>query len=168
MLAGSAAWLESNGVGPSGEKTVLENAVLESFLVHARNLVDFLQGQSNRNDTIKRSEFALGKRWSPVRGSLPKDLIRQASKHMAHLTWDRIPLDQEQPWWHMEIAQQVLDVLDHWATMLHEGRPELDDPVDGLRARLSKASAMLAGAPRISGVTTTNSTLVFETRPFPQ
>jgi hypothetical protein len=73
---------------------VLLNAALESFLIHARNLITFLEGesdtQSNRDD-ITCSKFLdqNGRKISKTPVLLPQKLKEKINKHLSHLTITR-------------------------------------------------------------------------------
>ena len=66
--------------------TIENNALLESFLIHARNLVYFLEN-SGRSSDIKCSTFGLGE----INIELPPNNgIDEIDKYLAHLTKKRI------------------------------------------------------------------------------
>lgn len=99
MLCGTASLLGSvrNGRGErpqSLEEWVLENALAESFLVHARNLIEFLfTTGARRDDIVAENYFTDPSLWRRNRGVKPKALIEakeQADKRLAHLTLTRI------------------------------------------------------------------------------
>lgn len=89
----------------------LLNAILESFLIHARNLIDFFYLDSPRPDDVVAEHFI--KNWNrqrPPVTDLLKNTKSQANKHLAHLTYQRRSLDQ--PSWAFErIERDLINVL---------------------------------------------------------
>jgi len=72
---------------------ILENVYLESFLVHARNLIYFLDN-GTRDGDIKCSDFNVKK----LTISLPQgNSLNEINKFLSHLTWDRVK--KEKPGW---------------------------------------------------------------------
>lgn len=65
---------------------VIANALYESFMMHARLLDSFLRS-SGRDDDVKASDYIKGR--SLTNESPP--WRRDANKHVAHLSWERIP-----------------------------------------------------------------------------
>jgi hypothetical protein len=72
------------------------NALIESFQIHARQLIDFLTDRPNRKEATA-SDFTLGEWWIPHsdRRSL-KRLSGEFSQRVAHLSWRRSDLDATQ------------------------------------------------------------------------
>ncbi len=70
---------------------VLLNACIESFLLHARKLINFLEGtidkKGNKDDlTCSRFTNASGKQISKTPVYLPQKLKEKLNKHLGHLT----------------------------------------------------------------------------------
>lgn len=87
----------------SNESKVSLNMCLESFLMHVRNLVYFLQDQSRDTD-IKCSDF--GFPWVDVK--LPSDNQLDAiNKYLSHLTWVRV--ESRSPQWHFRDMRNELN-----------------------------------------------------------
>lgn len=93
------------------------NAFLESGLLHARALYEFLIADHDkpRPDDMLRTDFA--PEWTPS----PLDAVarlnsspRMLNKHLAHLTWERIE-NAGPPWTYKQVAQDILDVASAWA-----------------------------------------------------
>ena len=86
-----------NGVAgeiPNSNKKIVHDALVESFVLHARVLIDFLYGYPNKDpqkrDIIARDFFDSSNSWP---SELPEDLKevkKRADKLAAHLTRDRI------------------------------------------------------------------------------
>jgi len=69
----------------------LLNATLESFLIHARNLISFLEGKSDsqeNKDDITCSKFldVRGRKIAKTPVMLPQKLKEKINKHLSHLT----------------------------------------------------------------------------------
>lgn len=89
---------------------VTENALLESFAVHARSLADFIYGVPKKSPTSPRDDvFATDyidegdlHNWSSALGEMPhfiRDARRRTNKEIAHLTVVRhYPKDLEKGW----------------------------------------------------------------------
>jgi len=109
---------------------VVENALIESVLVHARQLIDFLireLPQKPRLDEILRTDFA--SEWMPqpadavgrLNGKEFRDLL---NKHLAHLTWARVGPEPPE-WYYGQIAEDINSVAEEWAKHLRQVDPEL-------------------------------------------
>lgn len=76
---------------------VADNATIEGFLLHGRNLIEFLGWRaSSRNTDILAANFVPG--WTPPATPDPqffKHLLLKIDTHLSHLTWKRV--DEAQP-----------------------------------------------------------------------
>lgn len=78
------------------------NIYLESFLIHLRNIIDFLQDEKYPND-IKVSDFDLSK----VEILLPENnTYLEINKRINHLTWERVSGDKI-GWRYGEIIEEI-------------------------------------------------------------
>ena len=79
------------------------NALLESFTIHARCLIEFLWDSPKRDDDASAVSFCDEGVWERERGQVP-DQVAQVSprvgKEIAHLTYARLDIDQESKNWH--------------------------------------------------------------------
>jgi hypothetical protein len=74
---------------------ILKNIYLESFLVHTRNLIDFLDYRNDTRD-IRSSDFGVKK----MTINLPKgNTLTEINKFLSHLTWDRV--GKAKPGWYV-------------------------------------------------------------------
>ncbi len=89
---------------------IIHDSLLESFSIHARNLVDFLYIHSDKNRQDKASDVIVQDYIAPeapLRNALPKitgalSIVNQkANKQVAHLTHDRISYEQEGKGWNV-------------------------------------------------------------------
>jgi hypothetical protein len=89
---------------PSEARTILRNALMESWALHVRNLLSFLyDSRPGAGDAIA-PDF-IGEEWKAKRGSKP-DVLRlahaKASKEIAHLSYLRGELTDDEREWHVE------------------------------------------------------------------
>ena len=72
---------------------IIRNAIVESFIIHARALISFLYYQPKKCDDVMASDFLDDTKWNQLFGSIPPNLndIRiRAHKEIAHITTFRI------------------------------------------------------------------------------
>lgn len=107
--------LDTHGMLVRGEVkpgTPLHDAVLESFAVHLRNLVEFLFDKVKHPDNARAEHFFGDPAvWHKLRGHKPHDLDKaqtQAHKQIAHITYDRVGADKD--WYVGTLAEQVSEV----------------------------------------------------------
>jgi len=114
---------EALATGICGEG-VLHNALLESFVIHARNLLDFLYPKKNLwpDDVIAGDFFDDPKSWISERPSKSEkiaSLHNRAGKEVAHLTYARLDVTPEtKPWQFVEIANEVVSVFDKFLAIV--------------------------------------------------
>ena len=103
------------GSGIAG-KGPIANALLESFVIHVRVLMDFLYNESpHPDDVIAEDYFSFPDEWRNMRPPLSK-LLRQAKrragKEVAHLTYARLDVTPEtKPWLFVQIANEISTVI---------------------------------------------------------
>ena len=95
--------------------SLLNNAVLESFLVHARNLVHFFYPQNPfKTDVLAEHYFESGQ-WDSIRPEMPEPLEKirtRANKELAHLTYERLSvMPKEKHWYFDEIHEAIIHLL---------------------------------------------------------
>ncbi len=85
---------------------VLQNALLEAVALHTRNLVDFFYLTPNPrhpDDVLARDlvrDLAMWEAARPVKSGLLQEAEVKADKQVAHLTYARLGLTEEQRKWH--------------------------------------------------------------------
>ncbi len=92
---------------------VVQNALLESFTVHARGLLDFLYGKRRKRDDALASDFFVDTTWEqgrPARSGRLGEVNRRVGKEIAHLTYSRATVTERAKGWdisamYMEMAQ---------------------------------------------------------------
>lgn len=80
-----------------------ESVLTESFLVHARNLHEFLACAQNRNDDVRAFHFT---NWG--KGFLSQDERKDINKRLSHLSTKR---DDDFDWPVVDIHNRAVDVL---------------------------------------------------------
>jgi hypothetical protein len=98
------------GVGP------LANAALESFTIHARTLLHFFYADKPQpDDVIAQDYFSDPQEWQEKRPSktpLLETLHRRVGKEVAHLTYVRLAVTNEQKQWNFgQISNDITIVL---------------------------------------------------------
>ena len=113
MLLGTARLLATSVYS---DDTVLSNALVESFTVHARVLLDFLYDQSPLSDDVVASDYFtdpqdwISKR--PAKSSILTQVDSRVGKEIAHLTYVRNEVTAEmKKWQFIEIANDVRRVI---------------------------------------------------------
>lgn len=105
MLFEVTSELVANAAVHNERNPFMYNALIESFCIHARNLLHFLYGKRQRDDVMAEDFIP---NWSDVRPVIPSSLqtIRnQVSKHAAHLTYSR---SKTKPVWDWRIISNEI------------------------------------------------------------
>lgn len=117
----SLADLMSKDVGR--DNVVVNNALVESFMIHARVLLEFLYAQKPRPDDIIAEDFlAEPEQWEKIR--IPKtDLLEtvhdRVSKEAVHLTYARLKQTPESKQWaFVEIANDIKVVFEQFLKLV--------------------------------------------------
>ena len=126
-------WFDSNG------PATLKNACLESFLTHARLLIEFIAGRPGGKDSVRRKRhkgdlhpetFGLSD-WvlaDPKCFDVQLDLI---DKHLSHLSLERASSGGGQLWSVHQIADRLLAEYGNFADRVRaEGNPRCADPIN--------------------------------------
>lgn len=115
MLQETAQWLASHSTRTPAE----QNAELESFCLHVRNLLDFfypeLRGREARSGDVVAHDFMPAGNWEagkpPVVPVLAKVGIR-VDKQLAHLTYARLRATEAHSHWNfLHITAALSDVV---------------------------------------------------------
>ncbi len=104
-------------------RRLLVNAALESMLVHARNIIDFVVGRPPGEGRTKR-------RQQPNRDIVPSDFVRawevpdgehrldkwlrQIDKHLSHLSKERGCQGDDGPEWHDALLWEVAEDIEEF------------------------------------------------------
>jgi len=102
-------------------------ALIESFTMHARVLVDFLYGSKSKSDDVVAEDFFddpscwVLKR--PKMSELLETIHRRVGKEVAHLTYVRLDVTPEKKRWRIsDIANDVHVVLKKFVELVPESR----------------------------------------------
>jgi hypothetical protein len=105
MLLDSAAVVIAARSDPARMEAAEHNRSIECFLLHFRNLLDFLAPRSPRPNDIVGTDFAAGFQASKV----PNQYRAPLDRHLAHLTYSRL---EKRTW---DIAKMVDELWQVWA-----------------------------------------------------
>jgi hypothetical protein len=111
----SVAQALASGIATQGW---LVNALLESFVIHFRALLDFFypQEKTKKDDVLAEDYFDHSDRWKNIRPHLSEALSRaktRAHKEIAHLTYARLDVTPETKGWaFIEIANEMNDLME--------------------------------------------------------
>ncbi len=109
MMHEVARGLASNALRPR----FVNNALLESFSIHARALLDFLYADSRAfpDDVIAEDFFDSQGEWPvlrPAKSELLEKVHRRVAKEVAHLTYARLDVTPEaKKWYYIDIYNDI-------------------------------------------------------------
>lgn len=115
---------EAMGSGIAAQ-SLLNNALLESFVIHFRALLDFFHPPANAksDDVLATDFFADPNEWERVRPPLSDVLKRgraRAHKEIAHLTYARQDVTPEtKPWPFAQIANEIGSLMQLFRAAIH-------------------------------------------------
>lgn len=94
----------------------LTNALLESFVIHVRGVMDFLYNDTPQpDDVVAQDFFPSADAWLKIRPQLSELLStakRRAGKEVAHLTYARLAVTPDtKPWPFVAIANELTSVM---------------------------------------------------------
>ncbi len=94
----------------------LQNALLESFIIHVRALLDFFYTNDPKSDDIVALDYFSDKElWKTLRPTLSRTLRiakKRAGKEVAHLTYARLKTSPENKTWaFMDITTEVQAIV---------------------------------------------------------
>ena len=95
----------------------MNNALLESFTIHARALLDFLYTEKPKSDdVIAEDYFADPARWvsiRPAKTTTLQTVHHRVGKEVAHLTYARQEVAPEMKAWpFVQIGQEIISICD--------------------------------------------------------
>ncbi len=99
------------------EVEVLSNALIESFAIHVRNLIDFLYKDNSSSDDVFAGDFFKDKKdWIKIRPpitSLLNKIKKRTNKEASHLTYKRIHVTPEEKKWNFsDITQDMFSAFE--------------------------------------------------------
>ncbi len=107
----------ANGIGSEiAGQGPIANALLESFVIHVRGIMDFLYSDNPKpDDVIAEDYFESSDKWPLIRPKLTallKTAKKRAGKEVAHLTYARLEVTLEtKPWPFIQIATEISRVM---------------------------------------------------------
>ena len=127
MLHGTAQALRDPPRDQDGTiGAIIEYALLESFLIHARVLISFLYDGPKSNDVAAEHFFDENKEWTehrPDKSRLLTETQKRINKELAHLTKGRLGVRPEiKHWEYWEIENEIGGILAQFCTLVPESR----------------------------------------------
>src|SRR4051812_23493088 len=119
MLRETAAALQGKGIGPRG----FRNAMLETFLIHYRNLLDFFYADKRRAlaHDVSAAHYVIDpKRWKERRPRMDKEATssrERVNAQLAHLTYRRLKYHQRN-WSDRRMLRQIEELIENFAQQL--------------------------------------------------
>lgn len=108
------------------DEELVNNALLEAFLIHTRVLLEFFFPAHVREGDVVASDY-LGseKAWETIRGDLPGELVeirKRVGKEVAHLTLQRLRIPPDEKRWNfLAIAAAIGGILEKFASAVDPG-----------------------------------------------
>jgi hypothetical protein len=97
-----------------GHEGVIRSVLIESFVIHLRNLIDFFFTPRSHDDDVIAADFCPP--WSEGISAKLKEARERANKELSHLTLNRKSgLDPSKPWDVGGLFQEVHDVAKRFA-----------------------------------------------------
>jgi hypothetical protein len=145
LLYKTARVLATFGHAQDSKAIIIRNALLESFAIHTRNLIDFFyQDKPNSDQVIAQDFFDNGDLWvqqRPTKSQFLKKTSIRVHKEVAHLSYDRLKVTSEKKEWKwINIAAEIGKVLKKFHELVPDSRVSNDfdkisfQPVDEVLA----------------------------------
>ncbi len=102
---------------------IISNALLESFTIHARVLLDFLFSENPRSDDVIAEDYIPSQSdWVKIKGSkseILKDIHKRVGKEVAHLTYYRQKVTLDAKIWNfIEIANEINSIFNKFLNLV--------------------------------------------------
>jgi hypothetical protein len=143
------------------QDTVAKNAYIESFVIHSRNLLDFLYDVGGREDDVHASDYQNTTPWNPP----PKDTIldtwypTRMNKHLAHMTYKRLTVPAADRNWPVKdifpSIKVVLEAFFKWVLPTNVG-PKLRQEIQKLQAQQGTSQGAISSPLTGGGATIVN------------
>lgn len=147
MLLATARLIEAGGMPID-----LGNAVLESWVLHVRNFIDFFYSPKLKDDIVI-SDFLRGENWRNEFPAISRNLEEakeRANKEMAHLTYSRIGKTQEEKLWAVgQLTNQLVERMETFADLV--GDNEIASSLKSLLPKGAKLRLVIAPMTNTSG-----------------
>jgi Arc/MetJ-type ribon-helix-helix transcriptional regulator len=103
------------GATDGADAVLLNHGLIEVFVLHLRNLINFIFSDDHRGTDIVAAQFLPPGDWAKCRGTISTTLDRakrRADKEMAHLTTDRITgAPPEKAWDFKGLADEIRPLI---------------------------------------------------------
>ena len=112
----------------TGQPRVIKNAVLESFTLHTRVLLDFLYLDKPKwpDDVMALHFLDEPNKWKtnrPEKSQILESVHARVGTEVAHLTYKRLEISSEQRQWHfVAIAEEVATILNKLLKLVQRER----------------------------------------------
>ena len=127
------------------KENAIHNALMESFAIHARNLIAFLYYE-NKNDYVVANDFvadiAMWKKERCEQSSCIKNATERANNLVAHLTYERLEILTKQSKWEIEVLYK--EIIKVFKLFLKHKRTNSEPKVQGTEI-VNEYSILLAG-----------------------
>jgi len=123
-MLGSVAQAIASGMSSNGW---LLNALLESFVIHFRNLLDFFYPTENaKNDDVLAEDYFDDGAWNKIRPALSDAMAQgkiRAHKEIAHLTYARLQVTPESKnWKFIDITNELNEIMEVFVSHVPKAR----------------------------------------------
>jgi hypothetical protein len=134
-----------------------DRAVLESFLIHFRNLFCFLYREAKNISDITAEDLIDPKvwrtQWLRKESSSLTNLYKRAHKEVAHLAYDRLEnTASATPWPIPEIKKQILDAYAEFDKLAEPKCRQFDLGQSATANVVTVSITGIAGAPQVEGM----------------
>lgn len=96
-------------------QSAIKNALLESYTIHLRVLIDFFFSDNPRNDDIVADDFFTHpsdwKKMRPLKTGVLERAKKRTDKEVAHLTYTRLGIAPDQKNWYFEDVYKDMQTL---------------------------------------------------------
>jgi hypothetical protein len=106
-------WDSGNALAGLHSQTI-SNALVESFALHARNLIDFYYATPQQDDVVAEHFFSDPAAWARVRPTKTTTLDgakTRANKEVSHLTYTRLSVSADKKGWPTDEIIRDLDAV---------------------------------------------------------
>jgi hypothetical protein len=111
--------------------TIIKYALIESFVIHTRNLLDFLYKDPIKDDDIRAGYFLDDQEiWQskrPEKSRFLGDISHRANKEVAHLTSTRYDVNkiEGEPWPYLRIRNEINQIFREFLQLAQYLSPEI-------------------------------------------
>jgi len=122
MIRETAMWLDNHRVG-----SMLDNTILEAFLVHVRNMIYFLWNDTRNHfeDVLAIDFFEDRAAWKvqrPAKPALLDEVNRKTNVYVTHLSYERRVEPDHRQWLYGRIFQDIAQPIQAFIDLLPPDR----------------------------------------------